>query len=440
MTSDPAPRIDLIDPLLPELIALQRRDRCLLPEAMKDLADRLHVPLNRVYSVASFYQAFRFTPCGKHQIKVCVGAACYVKGAEHVYEAFRKHLNIPDGGDTSPDGLFTVSKVACLGCCMLAVAVQIDRHIFGHVVPGTVGTVVKDFLRMVREEEASGSNTVAESSNEKQQPEIRICRCSSCRAAGSGRIFDLFEEERRAGKFDYKVKEVGCHGMSYRAPLVTVVLENNIFHYDNVQEYDVRQIVAQHFSTRELSWKGRAFLDAFYSHRSQGCMKLAELPPELDKLRLVTRNSGMDDPESLDDYKAHGGFAALERAFEMTSAQIVEELKTSKLRGRGGGGFPTGEKWRMALEAPGADKVVICNADEGDPGAFMDRMLMESYPYRVLEGILIAARTIGAKLAIIYIREEYSQAVSVLERVIAKLRASCVFERIAPGNILRGCR
>ena len=110
MTSDSAPHLD---PLLPELIALQRRDRCLLPEPMAELARRLNVPLNRVYSVASFYQAFRFTPCGKHQIKVCVGAACYVKGAEYVYEAFRKHLNIPDGGDTSPDGLFTVSKVAC---------------------------------------------------------------------------------------------------------------------------------------------------------------------------------------------------------------------------------------------------------------------------------------------------------------------------------------
>ena len=406
MTPNSAPRIDLIDPLLPELIALQRRDRCLLPEPMAELARRLNVPLNRVYSVASFYQAFRFTPCGRHQIKVCVGAACYVKGAEHVYEAFRKHLNIPDGGDTSPDGLFTVSKVACLGCCMLAVAVQIDKHIFGHVVPATVGSVVKDFLRMVKEEEASAGAAANDAAKGKQQPEIRICRCSSCRAAGSGRIFDAFEEERRSGKFDYKVKEVGCHGMSYRAPLVTVMLENAVYHYDNVQEYDVRGIVAQHFSTRELAWKSRAFLDAFYSRRPQGCMKLAELPPELDKLRLVTKNSGMDDPESLDDYRAHGGFAAFDRACAMTPAQIVDELKNSKLRGRGGGGFPTGEKWRMALEAPGDRKVVICNADEGDPGAFMDRMLMESYPYRVLEGILIAARTVGASLAIIYIREE----------------------------------
>ncbi|MBR6241122.1 MAG: NAD(P)H-dependent oxidoreductase subunit E [Lentisphaeria bacterium] len=433
MTSDAAPHIDLVDPLLPELIALQRRDRCLLPAPMAEHARRMNVPLNRVYSVASFYQAFRFTPCGRHQIKVCVGAACYVKGAEHVYEAFRKHLNIPDGGDTSPDGLFTVSKVACLGCCMLAVAVQIDKHIFGHVVPATVGSVVKDFLRMVREEEASGADASAETPNEKRQPEIRICRCSSCRAAGSGRIFDVFEQERRTGKFDYKVKEVGCHGMSYRAPLVTVALENAVYHYDNVQEYDVRGIVAQHFSTRELGWKGRAFLDAFYSRRSPGCMKMAELPPELDRLRLVTRNSGIDDPESLEDYRAHGGFAAFDRALAMTPAQIVAELTASKLRGRGGGGFPTGEKWRMALEAPGDRKIVICNADEGDPGAFMDRMLMESYPYRVLEGILIAARTIGAKLAIIYIREEYAQAVSVLERVIAKLRESGIFEHIAPG-------
>ena len=117
-----SPHLDLIDPLLPELIALQRRDRCLLPEAMKDLADRLQVPLNRVYSVASFYQAFRFTPCGKHQIKVCVGAACYVKGAEHVYEAFRKHLNIPDDGDTFalltalPPGGPTVLGEPCTRC------------------------------------------------------------------------------------------------------------------------------------------------------------------------------------------------------------------------------------------------------------------------------------------------------------------------------------
>lgn len=422
----------LIDPLLPELIALQRRDRCLLPEALVELSQRLHVPLNRIYSVASFYQAFRFTPCGKHQIKVCVGAACYVKGAEQVYDAFRKYLNIPDDGDTSPDGLFTVSKVACLGCCMLAVAVQIDRHIFGHVTASSVGSVVKDFLRMAQDEAVvQDSSSVSE--RESKQPEIRICKCSSCRAAGSGRIFDAFAAEQRSGKFQYKIKEVGCHGMSYRAPLVSVVLEDAVYHYDHVQDYDVRAIIAQHFPTKDMSWKSRAFCDAFYHRRSQDRLRTADLPPELDKLRLVTKNSGIDDPESLRDYKAHGGFSAFQRVQTMSPLQIVDELKQARLRGRGGGGFPTGDKWRFALEASGDTKVVICNADEGDPGAFMDRMLMESYPYRVLEGILIAAYTIQAKQAIIYIREEYSQAVSVLERVIAKLRDSGLFDSLPSG-------
>ena len=94
-----------IHPLLPELTRLQRRDRYLAPDALEELSKRLAIPVNQIISVASFYQAFRFKPCGKHRINVCVGAACYVKGAEHVYEAFRKHLNIPEDGDTSPDGL-----------------------------------------------------------------------------------------------------------------------------------------------------------------------------------------------------------------------------------------------------------------------------------------------------------------------------------------------
>ena len=422
--------MNLIDPLLPELIALQRRDRYLKEEELVALSQRLNVPLNRIYSVASFYQAFRFKPSGKHHVKVCVGAACYVKGAEKTYEAFKSYLKIADGDDTSPDRLFTLSKVACLGCCMLAVAVQIDKHIFGHVTPDNVAAVLRDFLLMAADEQNA---TPDAQPTERFQSEIRICRCSSCRAAGSDRVFDAFVAEQRAGKFDYTVKEVGCHGMSYRAPMVTVALEDTILHYANVHEYDVKSIVSQHFTSKGIAWRSHAFMDALYNRRTCSCMDLSQLPENLDSLRLVTRNSGMDDPESLEDYRTHGGFAALEKARSMAPEKVIEILKAAKLRGRGGGGFPTGEKWRMALEAKGEDKVVICNADEGDPGAFMDRMLMESYPYRVLEGILIAAYTIGAKQAIIYIREEYTQAVSVLERVIAKLREAGVFEPFAKG-------
>ena len=151
----------MIHPLLPELIRLQRRDRYLAPDALSELSRQLEIPVNRIISVASFYQAFRFKPCGKHQIKVCIGAACYVKGAEKLYDAFADYLKLAPGEDTSADGLFTLSKVACLGCCMLAVAVQIDRHIFGHVTPDDIPRILEEFLRMSSAEETSAAKAVA---------------------------------------------------------------------------------------------------------------------------------------------------------------------------------------------------------------------------------------------------------------------------------------
>ena len=471
----------MIHPLLPELIALQQHDGYLRHAALAALSERLGIPLNRVYSVASFYRMFRFSPCGKHHIKVCIGAACYVKGAETLFDAFATHLKIPCAGhqtDTSPDGMFTLSKVSCLGCCMLAVAVQIDRHIFGHVTPNMVPHVLRDFLRLSQEETVVRS--INDGFQEKPfQPEVRICRCSSCRAAGSARVYKAVESQRRKGGFDFAIKEVGCHGMSYRSPLVMVVAEDAVYHYDRIREHEVKAVLANHFTPashlRRVVWQGKAFLDTVYRRKSCSFSEKTSLAETLDDTRLVTRNSGITHPESLDEYRANGGFVAFEKAVHMTPLEIVELLERSKLRGRGGGGFPTGRKWRLALECrmqsaecrinaecgvPGEEcgaineecrtqgeesvngnhsafctlhsalKVVICNADEGDPGAFMDRMLLESYPYRVLEGMLIASRVLGAKAAIMYIREEYTQAITVLEKVIASLKEAGYCKRL----------
>jgi NADH-quinone oxidoreductase subunit F len=425
----------MIHPLLPELIELQRKDRYLRPDAILDLSRKLEIPVNRIYSVASFYHAFRFSPCGTYQIKVCVGAACYVKDAESVFSAFSHHLSIPDGDDTTPDGLFTLSKVACLGCCMLAAAVQIDRHIFGHVTPKEIPAVLADFLRMTREDEQEHPG---QEHSGKHPSEIRICRCSSCRAAGSGNVYKAFRAEKDAYGFEYLVKEVSCHGLSYRAPLVTVVCDGISYHYDRVQPQHARTILAEHFkpatTLRRATWKGQIFFDAFYNrgHCGQCNSAVTELDKEIDNARLITKNSGITHPESLEEYQAHGGLVAFRKSLSMAPEAISALLKESHLRGRGGGGFLTGEKWRLAYEAPGQSKVVICNADEGDPGAFMDRMLLESYPYRVLEGILIASKFLRVESAIIYIRQEYTQAISVLEKTINSLRESDVFDSFDP--------
>ncbi|MBQ9430777.1 MAG: NAD(P)H-dependent oxidoreductase subunit E [Kiritimatiellae bacterium] len=422
----------MIHPLLPELIRLQRRDRYLAPDALAALSKQLTIPVNRIISVASFYQAFRFKPCGKHQIKVCIGAACYVKGAEKLYDAFADYLDLAPGEDTSEDGLFTLSKVACLGCCMLAVAIQIDRHIFGHVTPDDIPRILDEFLMMAGEEETSAANAITGGT----EAEIRVCRCSSCRAAGSDRIFEALTRACHDERLLVTVKEVGCHGMSYRAPIVTVVCPDAVYHYDHVQETDIHALLNNHFKPtgglRRISWESKRFLDRFYSRHACSCSAATQMDTLINATRLVTRNSGVASPESLDDYRQGGGLLAFEKALILSPEAIIAQLKQAKLRGRGGGGFPTGEKWRLAYEAPGDRKVVICNADEGDPGAFMDRMLLESYPYRVLEGILIAARVVKAECAIIYIREEYAQAIAVLEHVIVQLREHGLFNAISP--------
>ncbi len=420
----------MINQLLPKLIELQQKDRYLRPEAVLELSRKLQIPVNRIYSVASFYQAFRFKPCGKHNIKVCVGAACYVKGAETLFDAFTKHLQIPEGEDTSPDRLFTLSKVSCLGCCMLAVAVQIDRHIFGHVTPETIPLVIKDFLRLAEDDDKESSDL----EDGEHPEEVRICRCSSCRAAGSGDVYQAFKTEKSGHGFDFTVKEVSCHGMSYRAPMVTVVCDGNNYHYDQVKPHDAKAIIAEHFRPRsrmhQATWKGKLFFDSLYRRKNCCSSEITDLDKTIDDARLITRNSDITHPESLGDYRDHGGFTALNRALEMTPQAIINLLEESKLRGRGGGGFYVGHKWQLAYNASGDSKVVICNADEGDPGAFMDRMLLESYPYRVLEGIMIASYVLGAKYAIIYIREEYTQAITVLEKVIQSLRNNGFLEKL----------
>ncbi|MGL4854018.1 MAG: NAD(P)H-dependent oxidoreductase subunit E, partial [Lentisphaeria bacterium] len=341
-------------------------------------------------------------------------------------------MNIPEGDDTSEDGLFTLSKVACLGCCMLAVAVQIDNHIFGHVTSENIPKILKDFLLLAQDDSVAAPSEIAH----ENKGEVRICRCSSCRAAGSAKIYDAFVKERNNRNFDFTVKEVSCHGMSYLAPLVSVATKNLVYHYDCVRLITIKSIISRHFTAsnliQKISWKGKNILDAFYQRKSCNCAKEAIIPNDLEKLRLITTNSGITNPESLSDYQNFGGFVAFNKVLHMQPQAVISLLTSSKLLGRGGGGFPTGEKWRMAFEAAGDAKVVICNADEGDPGAFMDRMLLESYPYRVLEGIMIAAAVIKAKCAIIYIREEYTQAVEVLERVISKLRNQNCFAPLDP--------
>jgi bidirectional [NiFe] hydrogenase diaphorase subunit len=226
----------------------------------------------------------------------------------------------------------------------------------------------------------------------------RICEAASCISGNSSDITSRLDE-LTAGADDIVIKRVGCLGLCAAGPLVEIAETGQLF--EHVEPDAVEPIVTALQAVKP---------DAV--RQPQG--------PFFEKQeRVATENFGVVDPESLDDYVAAGGFQALRRVLsEMTSAEVRDEVSESGLRGRGGAGFPTGLKWTTVAKANGDKKYVICNADEGDPGAFMDRSVLESDPYRVLEGMAIAAFAVHASEGYVYCRAEYPLAVKRLRTAI----------------------
>ncbi len=239
------------------------------------------------------------------------------------------------------------------------------------------------------------------------KPTITICNGTGCQAYGSKSIVAAFQDEVKkqnlGGKVDVKV--IGCPGFCERGTLV-VIKPKDIF-YQRVRPKDVPEILS------ETVGKGNAVKRLLYTDRATNTQvtKEGEVPFYKRQMRLIIGNNGLIDPTSIDDYLAIGGYTALIKALKMTPEKIIDEIKRSGLRGRGGAGFPTGSKWESTRNAHGDVKYVICNADEGDPGAFMDRSLVEGNPHSILEGMIIGAYAIGSHEGYIYIRNEYPMAV-----------------------------
>ncbi len=250
--------------------------------------------------------------------------------------------------------------------------------------------------------------------------QVRICLGTGCTAKGAIRVFERFQEAARQSDDATSVigaKCTGCHGFCERGPIV-VVDPGNLF-YSNVKEEDVPEI------WRESVIGGRVLERLLYQDEANG--RVAKTPEEIPfyraQQRVVLAMNGVIDPRSIDDYLVHGGYAALAKALDtMTPDQVIDEVTRSGLRGRGGGGFPTGKKWRSARDAHGEPRYVIANGDEGDPGAFMDRSLMEGCPHAVIEGMIIGAYAIGSTQGYIYVRNEYPLAVEHLTIAINQAR------------------
>ena len=248
--------------------------------------------------------------------------------------------------------------------------------------------------------------------------QVLVCAGTGCSIGNSSSLVEKFEEEIRSIGLENEVSvlKTGCLGLCGHGPNVSIYPDNII--YKGVHEEDVREIVQEHF------YKGRPVHRLMINETDMDTSEIHDVNKTkfYEKQRRVALNDcGVIDPENIDEYIAKDGYTALGKVLtEMTPQEVVDEITKSGLRGRGGGGFPTGRKWQFALNEPGDEKYVICNADEGDPGAFMDRSILEGNPHSVLEAMAIAGYAIGAHHGYIYIRAEYPIAVDRLKTAISQ--------------------
>lgn len=267
-------------------------------------------------------------------------------------------------------------------------------------------------------EELEGLREKARDERDTDKPLIILCSGTACSASGSDNVATAIREEIRKQKGKEKIdfKRTSCHGFCEKGPVV--LIQPNEICYLEVTPEDASEIVS-------ATINGEIIDELLYEDPNTGekIAEESEIPFYKHQTRIVLGPNRKIDPKDIEDYIAIGGYEALSKALsEMTPEEIIEEIKEANLRGRGGGGFPTGVKWESTRNAPGEPKYVIANCDEGDPGAYSDRSLMEGNPHNVLEGLIIGAYAIGSNQGFVYIRQEYHSAVENLNIAIRKAK------------------
>ena len=272
---------------------------------------------------------------------------------------------------------------------------------------------LKDYMK-IRMPEKNVPVTPVDRTRPGVQKHILVCGGTACVASNSVKLQEAFQKALEDNGLSAAVKliQTGCHGFCENGPIVTIYPENTF--YVHVKAGDAKDIVEQHIMKGEVV-ESLLYMDPVTETRVE---TNDEVPFYKKQVRRVLARCGLVDPENINEYIAMDGYQGLAKALTMEPQAVIDEVVASGLRGRGGAGFPTGKKWQFCRNAPGDKKYIICNADEGDPGAFMDRSVLEGDPHSVLEGMCIGGYAIGADEAYIYCRAEYPLAIHRLEVAI----------------------
>jgi NADH:ubiquinone oxidoreductase subunit F (NADH-binding)/NADH:ubiquinone oxidoreductase subunit E/NAD-dependent dihydropyrimidine dehydrogenase PreA subunit len=431
--------------VIPILQALQEHYGYLPKEALVRLGELSEIRPAAISGVSTFYDMFRLKPAGKHIFRICRGTACHVAGAERVEEALRRHLGIPAGADTDAGQQFTIEPVACLGCCTLAPVVKMGDWTMGYALAEKSADQVRDYL--ARPAAAGGVMSTEQPGRAAGNgfAQIHVGLGSCCMAKGSDQLFHALRQSAEQCGGRVTIKRVGCMGMCHRTPMIEVALPGQAAaFYSSLTPGQAGALMRRHFRPRGLLRRAGQFwtrllesllLEEGAPEQQVARFSMSKRDPQVrafleSQVHIATEHFGKLDPLDLDEYLAHDGFAALRQCLErprenadpaLLPEQLISTIERSGLRGRGGAGFPSGQKWRAVRRQPGDVKYVICNGDEGDPGAFMDRMLLESFPYRVIEGLALAAVAVGAHEGLFYVRREYPLALRRLRAAMEEM-------------------
>jgi NADH-quinone oxidoreductase subunit F len=421
-----------------------------IPEETIDLvSDGLGVPRSRVYSVASFYKSFSLKPQGKHKVDVCLGTACHVRGAERLVHQLTEELGIKPG-ETTEDLEVTLNTVHCVGACAIGPVVIMDGEYHGEVTPQKLTKSLKKCCSSEAPkactcteapapaaplvERIANANELATLKQEllevrqEEQAVISVCCGSGCRALGSERLIRAFEEGLAeaglAGEVGiHRIQKNGCHGYCEKG-ILCVIRPAGIL-YQHVKPKDVPEIIAK------TLLNGQVVDRLLYEDPESGekIVHEKDVPFYARQERLLMQMNAVIDPLDIRDYIAAGGYEALAKALtQMQSDDVIGEVKSAGLRGRGGGGFHAARKWASCRKVKADKKYILCNADEGDPGAFMDCSLLEGNPHSVIEGMIIGAYAIAGRESqaegYVYVRGEYPVAVANLEVALDQARAA----------------
>ena len=398
-----------------------------LPEqALRDVADLMGIPIADIYGVATFYTSFSLEPKGKHIVTVCTGTACHVGNSEGLVDEICRYLGIRPG-ETTGDMLFSLETVNCLGACAMGPIMAVDSTYYGEMNASRVERVLNKYQdleavthldwSLASPEELDEYRKMARSTKYSGAASVSVCCGPGCLVVGGRNVAEALELELLRKGLGEKVivRKTGCHGFCERGPVMVIRPENIL--YQRVTPEDVEEIV------EDTIIGGKVLDRLLYEDPATGkkVVHENEVPFYAKQRRQILGPNALLDPYDIDDYIANGGYSALVKAlFEMGPEEIIDEVERAGLRGRGGGGFPAASKWTACRKArtPDGVKYVLCNADEGDPGAFMDRCLLEGNPHSVLEGMIIGARAIGATHGYVYVRNEYPLAVKSITNAI----------------------